>query len=137
MMATHRHASRASIPAAVTHSGFSLPPRRTYAQACARITTFNGFDATSTMPGYCLQLQESGSWQLVAAAVTLASGTLPPPFNASAPHDISVDVRGDVVTAAVDGVQLASATDKQFATGNAAIGAGWHQAAFDSVRIDG
>jgi hypothetical protein len=115
----------------------STPPQRTYALVCGRITTFDGFSADDAIGGYCLSVLASGAWALTAGAVTLASGPAPPgpPFNPETPHRLLLAMAGPIVTAAVDGVELASVSDTTFASGNAALGSGWHAAAFRNFSI--
>jgi hypothetical protein len=104
-------------------------------QVCGRITQFAGLNGAQAMPGYCLQVDARGGWTLVSDSAPLATGMLPGPFNASSTHRLSLSMAGDVITAAVGGVQLTSVVDKSYAVGNAAVGSGWHVAAFDNFAV--
>lgn len=124
-----------SVPAAGLC--LSTTPLHTYAIVCGRITTFDGFTANDAIGGYCLSVSDKGTWELTAGAVTLASGALPPvpPFDPETPHRLALAMAGPVVAAAIDGAELASVVDATFATGNAAVGSGWHTAAFRNFSV--
>lgn len=109
----------------------SLPPQRSYVRVCGRIGYFNGFDATTPMEGYCMVVDAHGGWALTVADTPVANGTLAAPFSPSTPHRLAISMAGPVITGFVDGVALAQTTDTQFTSGNAMLGSGWHQAAFD------
>ena len=113
----------------------SLPPRRKYVQVCGRVTSFNGFDSTQPMAGYCVVVDHAGAWALTAGGSPLANGTLAAGFSPSSPHTLALSMAGPIITASVDGTQLAQLSDGAFTYGNAALGAGWHRAAWDGFNV--
>ena len=46
----------------------STPPIKTYAQVCGRISSYNGFDATTT-PGYCFSVNKVCAYVRVCVCV--------------------------------------------------------------------
>jgi hypothetical protein len=112
----------------------STPPVPVYAAVCGRLETYAGFDAVTT-PGYCLNLNESGDWTLASNDVSIAAGKAPAPFDSTAPHRVAVSMAGDVIEAYLDGALLASVTNDDFAFGNAALGSGFHECAFDDFEV--
>ena len=112
----------------------SLPPVPVYAVVCGRLESYAGFDAVTT-PGYCLNLFASGNWTLASNDSPIAIGSAPAPFDSAAPHRIAVSMAGDVVEAFLDGARVASVTNDDFAYGNAALGSGFHDCAFDDFEV--
>jgi hypothetical protein len=113
-------------------------PAVPYAQLCARVTAYSGFNGPVPVPGYCLHVDGTGAWQLRAGAATplLANGTLPgSPFDPAAPHVLSLTTLGDAVTAAVNGTVIARATSSAYAGGMVAFGSGYHPAQFDDFSV--
>ena len=49
--------------------------------------------------------------------------------------ELSLEFDGDVATASVNGVQVASVDASAYKTGMVALGTGWNQAFFDDVSI--
>jgi PPE-repeat protein len=92
------------------------------------------------MDSYCLEIENSGSFALLAYLgtanpTTLASGSLSK-FDPTSPHALGLSFAGPLISASVDGVGLASVEDTQIGVGNILIGGGWHGIAFDDVRVD-
>ena len=59
-----------------------------------------------------------------------------PGFVPSSPHALKLAMAGDVVTAYLDGAQLAAVNDGSIAAGNAALGTGWHGSAWRDFRVE-
>ena len=114
-----------------------LKPTRTYVAVCGRVGAYNGFSA-STTPAYCLAVYDDGEWALLVNSAPAVSGNLTStnaPFDPGAPHRLSVSMSGDIIEAFVNGTMLAQLTDSTYAKGNAAIGSGWHSAAFTDFEV--
>jgi hypothetical protein len=109
-------------------------PVHVYIMLCGRITSYNGFSATST-PGYCLSLYASGEWDLAINSVPQVSGNASAPFSPSAPHRLTVSMAGPVIDAFLDGTHVASVTDTAYGVGNAAVGSGWHSASVSDFTV--
>jgi hypothetical protein len=115
-------------------SAAPVPSDVVFAQACLR--TAGAWPWTSPMPGYCLQVFHNGTWAVVAAEDTLASGIVPvTPFDPAQQHELRIAAAGSSITAALDGLQLAAVTDTQFASGSAALGGGWHPISVDRITV--
>ncbi len=115
----------------------SSQPRQSFVRLCGRTASFSGFGGV--MESYCLDIAHTGDYALLAyvntaTPDTLASGTLSG-FDPTARHMLSLSFAGPLITAAVDGVTLASAEDTRNAAGNVLIGGGWHSIAFDDVLV--
>jgi hypothetical protein len=88
--------------------------------------------------GYILSVQTNGEWKLVTSAykkstVTLASGTaavLPGEW-----HRFALTFHGNVISASLDGKQLANIGDNSHAHGMVALGTGWNKAQFDKLAV--
>ena len=88
--------------------------------------------------GYILSVQTNGEWKLVTSAykkstVTLASGTaavLPGEW-----HRFALTFHGNVISALLDGKQLANIGDNSHAHGMVALGTGWNKAQFDKLAV--
>ena len=88
--------------------------------------------------GYILSVQTNGEWKLVTSAykkstVTLASGTaavLPGEW-----HRFALTFHGNVISALLDGKQLANIGDNSHAHGMVAVGTGWNKAQFDKLDV--
>ena len=112
----------------------TTPAVPVYAVVCGRLESYAGFDAVTT-PGYCLNLFASGNWTLASNDSPIAAGAAPAPFDSTAPHRIAVSMAGDLVEAFLDGARVASVNNDDFAFGNAALGSGFHQCAFDDFEV--
>jgi len=88
-----------------------------------------------TYDGYTLRLLDSGAWQVLAELALLANGTLPAPFNSSAPHALALTAKGAALTAAVDGATVWSGSDATYGKGQVALGSGYHAAAFAAFSV--
>lgn len=90
--------------------------------------------------GYQFTLAESGTWQLVKDAasgppVRLASGTVPP-ASIYTWHTLMLTVRGQTLTAGLDGKQLASIRATAYLSGLAGITAGgWYQVDYRDLTV--
>jgi hypothetical protein len=88
--------------------------------------------------GYILSVQTDGAWKLVSAAykkptVTLASGSaaiLPGEW-----HRFALTFHGNVISALLDGKQLANIGDNSHTHGVVALGTGWNKAQFDKLTV--
>ena len=87
---------------------------------------------------YILSVQTDGAWKLVSTAykkstVTLASGTaavLPGEW-----HRFALTFHGNVISALLDGKQLANIGDNSHTHGMVAVGTGWNMAQFDNLSV--
>lgn len=50
---------------------------------------------------------------------------------------LTLDVRGDRITASIDGVVVGDVSNKQYSTGMAAVGSGWNHVAFTNLSVSG
>ncbi len=67
---------------------------------------------------------------------TLASGTVPGgPFNSTQPHRMSLSMNGSQIYGAVAGTRLFTVRDTKYTAGMAAVGSGYHWAAFDDFAV--
>lgn len=118
----------------------SAPVPPVYAHLCGRITGYSGFKL-QTVPGYCLQVHANGTWALTAgpAKGVVASGAVGVPggWDPSALTAYTLSLNGNTLTATAGGARLGSYTDDDatYAVGLAAVGSGYHYAAFDDFRV--
>jgi galactosylceramidase len=94
------------------------------------------------LSGYRLRLTPSGEWFLEAAPpasgkamAVLAKGVLPSGFDGRAWHELLLTADGSKLTASVDGALLATVQDTSFDSGSAALGSGFHLAAFRAFNL--
>lgn len=114
----------------------STPPRKVYAQICGRITSYNGFDATEPMNGYCFQINEQGIWSLVSNGKVLSTGnSTSSGFDPTKVHRIGVSMAGPVISGYFNDVLITEVIDNGYTYGNAAIGSGWHESFFDNFNV--
>jgi hypothetical protein len=113
----------------------STPPRKIYAQVCGRITSYDGFSASTATAGYCMRVESDGVWTLTGNGIALATGNVTAGFDSTVPHTLSLSMAGPVVEGYVDGALLAQEVDTGFVVGNAGVGAGWHASSFDNLNI--
>ena len=113
----------------------STTPVRTYVQVCGRIATYNGFNAATT-PGYCFSVNAAGVWTLASNSAPIVSGNATQqPFVPAQPHRLQLSMAGPVIEASLDGAVVASVVDTAYTVGNAALGSGWHVAAFSNFTV--
>lgn len=106
--------ARVILPASGTASS---PP------GAALIARFQGFRgaAASQFRGYELEVRSNGAWQIVAngpAAVTLASGSVAPARS----YTLSLTTRGTTISAQVNGVHVATVSNRAYRYGPAGLG---------------
>ena len=87
------------------------------------IARFQGFrrSAISQFRGYELRVRGNGAWQVVAngpAAMTLASGSV----TAARAYTLSLTTRGSIISARIDGVPVATVTNRMYRYGPAGLG---------------
>ena len=87
------------------------------------IARFQGFrkSAINQFRGYELRVRGNGGWQVVAngrAAVTLASGRV----SAARSYTLSLATRGSIISARIDGVIVATVTNRMYRYGLAGLG---------------
>jgi hypothetical protein len=90
------------------------------------------------LAAYCLVVKgAAGTWQLLAGGGSrvLANGTLPAPFNSTAPHALTLSMHGTAIVAAVDGAELATVSDSQYTRGMAGLGGGYHEHEWGSFSV--
>ncbi|MFF0727709.1 glycosylhydrolase-like jelly roll fold domain-containing protein [Streptomyces sp. NPDC004134] len=90
--------------------------------------------------GYLADLRADGGvdlWlQRDGAFTRLRAGAAPPAFDAAADHELTVTVRGDTLTPALDGTELPGATDATFAAGTAGVRAtATQRSSWDDLRV--
>ena len=129
----------------VRQSSTGHMPAAQSVKVCARISTFK--PDGEPPQGYCLVLDSTGAWFLVAGGkagpssdlwTVLASGkTKGGAKGAGGWHKLQLKVAGSTLTGTVDGETVGSTTDasNRFAHGMIAIGSGWHEAAFDNFSV--
>jgi hypothetical protein len=88
-----------------------------------RLARFQGFrkSVISQLRGYELRVRGNGGWQVVAngpAAVTLASGRVA----AARSYTLNLATRGSIISARIDGVLVASVTNRIYRYGPAGLG---------------
>ena len=120
--------ARVVLPASGTES---QPP------GAALIARFQGFrrSIVSRFRGYELKVRGNGAWQLVAngpATVTLASGSVA----ATDAYTLSLTTRGTTISARIDGVLVATATDRRYRYGPAGLGSlGYYPVRYPSFTV--
>ncbi len=129
----------------------SIPDDYTYTMNTAQLVSGNGYglmfrlaDENSSFSGYSFQVDPGYSNQLIfrrfdrgsELAVPLASTNFPDGFDATVPHQVSVNVVGDTFTAFIDGAQVLTATDSTYTSGTTGLRI-WDssQASFDDFRV--
>jgi len=89
----------------------------------------------SRFRGYELQVRGDGGWQIVAngpAAVTLASGSV----TAARAYTLSLTTRGTTISARIDGVLVATVTDRRYRYGPAGLGSlGYYPVRYPSFTV--
>ncbi len=80
----------------------------------------------SGLDAYHLQLSDSGAWTLLKTddiwlSTTLASGTVAAPGTGTW-HNLSLGFQGSTITAAIDGVTVATVTDTSYTGGQVGLG---------------
>ena len=111
-----------------------LRPTEVYAQVCGRVGAYDGFNAATT-PAYCLAVYASGAWALLVNSGASGLGGRLAGFDAGAPHRLTLSMAGEEVDCYVDGALLGSVQDKTYGVGNAALGSGWHECAWDDFMV--
>jgi uncharacterized repeat protein (TIGR01451 family) len=108
-------------------------------------------DARATAPGnglagYHFQVSNTGQWSVYAQTggasfgaagtqTTLASGTVPS-FGTGTWHRLGLEVRGDEITATLDGRVLATVLDNAYPVGQVGLETSpWDTAQFDDLRV--
>ena len=89
-------------------------------------------DETPT-PGYHLRVAADGHWRVLETGRVLAEGPGTPLGQDW--HRLELAMRGDHLTATLDGRVLATLADTHHAFGNVALGCGYHPAAFDDLEV--
>jgi hypothetical protein len=119
----------------------STPPPLEYAQICGRIAALNGF--AQTMTAYCLRVS-SVQYQVLlfnndATPAVLSNGSIPDgawqPSADGAWIQLQLAFNGSAILPSIAGQSLPAAHDATIATGNAALGCGWHTCAFDLFNV--
>lgn len=129
----------------------TLPDDYTYTMGLAQLNSGNGYglmfrllDQPGTFSGYSFQVDPGYGNQFVfrrfdrgaELQTPLAWADFPPGFDVNAPHQVSVKVVGDTLTASIDGVQVLSATDNTYTSGGAGLRTwGSSQASFDDFSV--
>jgi hypothetical protein len=114
-----------------------LPASGTGSQGAALIARFEGFrgSAVSQFRGYELRVRGNGAWQIVAngpAAVLLASGSVA----AARAYALSLTIRGTTITAQINGVVMATVTNRMYRYGPAGLGSlGYYPVRYLSFTI--
>jgi len=111
----------------------TTPSTPQFTKLCGRIHNYarNG----APVHGYCLVCSElEQAWKLLASGTTLANGALSSSIRGW--HSLSMQFKGAVIEASIDGRLLAKVHDTTFLFGMAAVGSGWHQAWFDNFAIE-
>ena len=113
----------------------TVPKSSTYVAVYARVLRpYKGWCPSGS--GYRFQLSADGSWSIdnMATASSLANGQVKG-VELQQWHNLSLSVDADRITAAINGTQVAAVTDTAFDSGPAAVGTGFHMAAFDNLEI--
>lgn len=92
--------------------------------------------AALSRSGYRIEITQSGKWRLCGSGETLAEGELED-FDASAWHTLLITCEGDVLKAAIDGVQTADVTLEGAAvfSGRAALYSAYYRNSFDDLNV--
>lgn len=88
--------------------------------------------------GYWLQLFEDGSWRLNANSIPRAQGRLAQ-FDSRAVHRLRITAVNDLVSACIDGVQVAGyrvCGESLIGAGRAALYSSYHRNSFGDLRIE-
>ena len=99
-----------------------LPRSGSEPAGAALIARFQGFHGTtvSQFRGYELQVRSNGAWQLTAngpAPVTLTSGSVA----ATDTYAMSLTTRGSIISARINGTQVATVTSDAYSAGPAGL----------------
>jgi hypothetical protein len=114
-----------------------LPASGTGSPGAALIARFEGFrrSTVSHFRGYELTVRGNGAWQIVAngpAAVLLASGSVA----AARAYALSLTIRGTTITAQINGVVVATVTNRMYRYGPAGLGSlGYYPVRYPSFTI--
>jgi hypothetical protein len=101
------------------------------------IARFQGFRGTtiSHFRGYELKIRSNGAWQIVAsgrAVVTLASGSV----TAARAYALSLTIRGTVISARINGVLVATVSNRAYRYGPAGLGSlGYYPVRYPSFTV--
>ncbi|MDN3358976.1 glycosyl hydrolase [Actinomadura sp. DC4] len=90
--------------------------------------------------GYLVDTDQDGSVivyrQVAGAFERIAASPAIPGFDASAEHEIGVDVRADTITTEIDGTRRSSVTDATYATGTVGVRAvATQRSSYDDLRV--
>ena len=72
---------------------------------------------------------------LITSAPSSLRGNVTVPFDPRAPHRLTLNMAGPVIEGYINGTLVGSITDFTYEAGNAAVGSGWHPAAFDDFEV--
>ncbi|MEV6008134.1 ricin-type beta-trefoil lectin domain protein [Streptomyces sp. NPDC051976] len=95
---------------------------------------------TAGLDAYYLRLSNTGAWSLLRndtsnTMTTLKSGSIAAPGTGTW-HNLSLTSSGSILTAAIDGATVATATDTSWGTGQVGLGTSQSETAqFDNLRI--
>lgn len=101
--------------------------------------------STPAITAYCLVVRATGAWALTTGdtwsggagqAATLANGTLPAPFDPTRTHSLQLRMAGSAISVTVDGAALATVSDSTYQAGMAAVGSGYHAAAWGGLALE-
>lgn len=85
--------------------------------------------------GYGLTIKKDGSWTLKKRGTVLKSGTANK--NENGTYHLALEGRNNVITAWVDGKEVASYTDENPESfGRVRLGCGWKETTFDNLKIE-
>ncbi len=109
------------------------------------IARFSGrTSSASTLAGYIFDVQDTGAWAIyrgnqAAGRTTLASGQAGP-LSPATWHTLSLTTSGNVITAAIDGITVGSATDDAYQAGPVGLEAGlgsrnWPQVQYSNLIV--
>lgn len=110
-----------------------------YVMVASRINTYirNG----APVNGYALYLFAStnstvnGTWKLNFGNKNLANGTTTMPIVAGTFYQLGVSVKGSLISATINGVQVTSVQDESSSFGMAAFGSSWTKSWFDTFSV--
>lgn len=112
------------------------PPPVPYAGLTVRAPSYQ---SGTLYPGYSFRAYADGTFAVLVGNAVLANGTLPatPPYNSSAWHTMGFAVRGNGLTASLDGATVWSGADaaNTWPKGQVALSSGYHRAAFDDFAV--
>ena len=121
--------------------GLRAPPPLVYGRVCARLVSQSWVGTRYIPSGYCVDAGGDGVWRLWVGPTrgVVASGPLPPGFDGSHEHTLSLRVVGFNVTAALDSVPLLMQpwvdADHSFPAGMVGIGSGYHEASWGAFSV--